>query len=104
STTKFVTGELPRRQPLFPVGECPRFHFHPGRVSMFRSAGISCFLLAATATATAQTPFLSYDFNAGGLDDFFNPNGPQAIDLCGQVIPAGEATIASKELLLITAV
>lgn len=60
---------------------------------------VASFILASSGIS-AQTPFLTYDFENGGLADFFNPVGLEAIDLCGQNLPAGEATVDSGELLM----
>ncbi|HVR74085.1 MAG TPA: hypothetical protein VMT52_07130 [Planctomycetota bacterium] len=57
------------------------------------------FILASSGIS-AQAPFLMYDFENGSLADFFNPVGIEAIDLCGDLIPAGEATVDSGELLM----
>lgn len=57
-------------------------------------------LLLVAGQGHAQAPLLSYDFSTDDLSDFLNPNGVQAIDLCGEVIPGGEATVESGELVI----
>jgi hypothetical protein len=72
----------------------------PGLDRPFRLACASTLAALCATVSFGQAPFLSYDFEAGGLGDFFNPTGPQAISYCtAGVVPAGEATVNNGELL-----
>ncbi|MEM7263812.1 MAG: hypothetical protein AAF488_17625, partial [Planctomycetota bacterium] len=66
------------------------------------------FLLAwvlAFGLSTAYTqedPFLEFDFDEDDalVEAFFNPTGLEALDVCGTVIPAGEARIEDGEVVM----
>jgi hypothetical protein len=48
-----------------------------------------------------QEPLASWDFETTGLEEFFNPNGPQALSFCSDgVIPSGVATVDAGEVLM----
>ncbi|MGQ9590666.1 MAG: dockerin type I repeat-containing protein [Planctomycetota bacterium] len=83
-----------------------RFRALPAAAVSLAPTGLSLaalvFLLAwsSAAPAHAQAPFLAYDFEDGDLGDFFNPNGLQAIDVCGDIAPAGIAKVEDGEVVL----
>ena len=57
-------------------------------------------LALASPGAFGQAPFLEYDFETGGLGDFYNPMGMQAISLCEDgIVPAGEVVLDDGEAL-----
>jgi len=63
-------------------------------------AGMVVTVLALCGSLAAQAPFLSYDFEDGSLADFFNANGPTAINFCADgPIPSGLTTVDAGELL-----
>lgn len=65
-------------------------------------ASVACSLLACglLPCARGQEVLLEYDFEDESLEDFFNPTGLQAIDLCGEIGPGGEATADEGGVLL----
>ena len=50
-------------------------------------------------TAGAQEPFISYDFEMGGLEDFFLPVGD---DFCGTPLPVGTGELDEGAMRLST--
>src|SRR5262245_8522267 len=63
-------------------------------------AGAAFAVLAPCGGLSAQAPFLSYDFEDGRLDDFFNANGLTAINFCEDgAIPSGVASVDAGQLL-----
>jgi hypothetical protein len=77
-----------------------------GKCTFHRRLRVSRFVFVAIlgcafgGPAPCQEAFLSWDFEDGDLDDFFNPTGMEAIDNCGTIAPAGTATADSGELVL----
>ena len=71
---------------------------------------VSCRVVAALVLLCAlrggaflrsQEPLASWDFETTGLEDFFNPNGLQALSFCSDgVIPSGVATVDAGEVLM----
>ena len=60
----------------------------------------SVCVLSRGIDAQAPAPFLKYDFDDGKLIDFLNPTGAEAINFCGQTLPAGTAAVDAGEVVV----